>query len=45
MSRNIQSILCLFLLAFTFTGCYEDKGNYTYDEKPEITISGVPQLH
>lgn len=43
MSRNIQSILCLFLLAFIFTGCYEDKGNYTYDEKPEITISGVPQ--
>ena len=43
MSRKIQSILCLFLLAFTFTGCYEDKGNYTYGEKPEITATGFPQ--
>ena len=38
-----KSIFSLFALAvLLLTSCIEDKGNYEYNELPEITISGLP---
>ena len=42
MNIKIKNILCLSLFAAMLTACYEDKGNYEYKEKPEITATGFP---
>lgn len=33
-------ILCL-VIAWSFTGCYEDKGDYDYRELAHVTIGNV----
>ena len=44
MKSKLHTLFCCCLLAFSLTACYEDKGNYTYAEKPEITAEGFPEL-
>lgn len=39
--KHIQYFLFMFLLLVT--ACYDDEGNYSYSEIPEITVSNVSQ--
>lgn len=36
-------IFSLPALCFALAGCYSDKGNYTYGEVNEVTITGMPE--
>ena len=44
MRMQFYKIVCSCMLAVMFAACYEDKGNYSYSEKPEITATGFPEL-
>lgn len=42
MKKNLAIYACCFLMsALCCSACYDDKGNYTYHEIDEITISGL----
>ncbi|MDE6378689.1 MAG: hypothetical protein K2K72_08090, partial [Duncaniella sp.] len=43
MKPNISAILLSLGLSAALTACYEDKGNYTYDEIDEIEVT-FPEL-
>lgn len=40
---KIQSVLCWIVLMWMMTGCFDDKGNYTYQAINEIKIEGLPE--
>ena len=47
MNNTIKSIISLFLLTFTFAGCYDDKGNYEYiseDEAMPVHIAPIDSI-
>lgn len=39
MKFRISTFIVVCVALFTFTGCYEDKGNYTYGEIEEVTVT------
>lgn len=47
MKRIRQTIIdgCLLLLVMLAASCYDDKGNYDYSEKAEITVENIPETN
>ena len=43
MKVFIQPIVYMALLLMAVTACYDDKGNYSYDEVSEITAENMPE--
>lgn len=43
--KKIVNIVGLVLVLLVFTGCYKDKGNYSYKVLPQPLISGIDALY